>query len=102
MKSLQLNFSRNLRIFLFLAFIFILSGCAESVDIENCLPEKVYGFWHGLWHGLIALITFIISLFDEDVAMYASNNNGGWYNFGFLIGVSIFFGGGSKASSKKK
>jgi hypothetical protein len=82
--------------------VLFVSACAKSVDIGTCLPEKIYGFWHGLWHGFIALFTFIISLFDKDVSMYAVNNNGGWYNLGYLIGISIFFGGGSKASSKRK
>jgi hypothetical protein len=30
--------------------------------------------------------------------MYAVNNNGGWYDFGFVIGTGILFGGGSSAS----
>ena len=102
MKSLTLQLRKNLSIFLFLTLIFILSGCAETVDLNTCLPEKIYGFWWGLLHGFISLFTFIISLFKEDVAMYAVNNNGGWYDFGFIFGVSIFFGGGSKASKKRK
>jgi len=102
MESIKHYISKSKQFFLFIAFVFVLSGCAASIDIDSCLPDKIYGFWHGLWHGLISVITFIISLFDEDVTMYASNNNGGWYNFGFLIGVSIIFGGGSKASSKKR
>jgi hypothetical protein len=30
--------------------------------------------------------------------MYGVNNNGGWYDFGFVIGAGIIFGGGSRAS----
>ena len=33
-------------------------------------------------------ITFIVSLFNPDVGIYESNNNGGWYNFGFVIGAA--------------
>lgn len=103
MQSLLKNFSKKISVLLLLMVVFIFfSGCAESIDVNTCLPDKIYGFWHGLWHGCISLITFIISLFDEDVSMYAVNNNGGWYNFGFLIGVIAIYGGGSKASSKKK
>jgi len=79
MKSLKLQIRKNLSIFLFLAVVFILSGCAESLDLNTCLPEKIYGFWWGLLHGFISLFTFIISLFKEEVAIYAVNNNGGWY-----------------------
>ncbi len=28
----------------------------------------------GLWHGIIAPISFIVSLFNDSVAMYAVNN----------------------------
>lgn len=55
------------------------------------------GFWSGLWHGLISFFTFIGSLFNENVAMYDINNTGGWYDFGFLIGV-----GGISFSSRGK
>jgi hypothetical protein len=30
--------------------------------------------------------SFICSLIFDDVAVYAVNNNGGWYNFGFVGG----------------
>jgi hypothetical protein len=52
------------------------------------------GFLAGLWHGLIAPITFSISLFNVNVRMYETNNNGRWYDFGFLIGISGSLGGG--------
>ena len=103
MATLTENIIKKVPTFLLLFFVFLLfTGCAESIDMDSCMPDKIYGFWHGLWHGCISLITFIISLFDEDVSMYALNNNGGWYNFGFLIGIIAIYGGGSKATSKKK
>ena len=46
------------------------------------------------WHGIIVPITFIISLFSDTVGIYEVSNNGGWYDFGFLIGASLFLGGG--------
>jgi hypothetical protein len=56
-------------------------------------PEaKPAGFWAGFWHGNIAAITFVVSLFNKDVGIYETHNNGGWYNFGFLLGVSSLFG----------
>ncbi len=56
-------------------------------------PEaKPAGFWAGFWHGNIAAITFVVSLFNKNVSIYETNNNGGWYNLGFLLGVSSVSG----------
>lgn len=66
----------------------ILTGCADAVNVQECiLPEQhVYGFWAGAWHGWIMGFSFVGSLFDSDIAVYAVNNNGAWYNFGFVGG----------------
>jgi hypothetical protein len=53
------------------------------------------GFWAGFWHGMIAPIAFVVSLFDEGVSIYEVNNNGLWYNFGFVLGVLSAAGRGS-------
>jgi len=66
---------------------------------------KVAGFWRGFLHGSIAPITFIISLFNHNVHMYEVHNNGGWYNFGYLLGLSVIFGGsrgGAGAAGRAK
>jgi hypothetical protein len=60
---------------------------------------SIAGFWMGLWHGLISPVTFIVSLFSNSVSFYEIHNNGGWYNFGFVIGAGILFGGGRKFTS---
>ena len=78
--------------------LFVLSSCAEAVAVENCVDSSSYGFFGGLWHGFIAPFSFVVSLFIDDVALYAVNNNGGWYDFGFVLGAGILFGGGGKAS----
>lgn len=82
----------------------VFTSCAESVAVEILSEESPYTFLNGLWHGIIAPVTFVISLFKEDVAMYAINNNGAWYDLGFLLGASMTLGGSSKAScsSRKK
>lgn len=77
--------------------LFALAGCAPDLDVAECLPERIYGFWGGLWHGFIAPISFIGSLLDNNIAMYAVNNNGGWYDLGFVLGAGILFGGGGSA-----
>lgn len=87
------------RLVLLLGFmLLILTGCAQSIAVDNCVDTSPYGFFRGLWHGFIAPFSFVVSLFMDDVALYAVNNNGGWYDFGFVLGAGILFGGGSKAT----
>jgi hypothetical protein len=87
------------RQFLYLAFVFaafFLAGCAtHTTDQISDLP----GFLKGLLHGFILLFSFIGSLFT-DYEIYAAPNNGGWYNFGFLLGVMFFFGGGGAGAKR--
>ena len=66
-----------------------LTGCADVSHVQECLPvaEHTYGFWSGVWHGMITLPSFIGSLIWDDVAVYAVNNNGHWYDFGFVGGL---------------
>lgn len=75
--------------------VFLLIGCAQSTDVQECVADDPYGFWGGLWHGFILIFSFIGSLFNSDIALYAVDNNGGWYNFGFMIGqgsiLSVFY-----------
>jgi hypothetical protein len=88
-----------------LVVIFGLVGCAagpnELADTPND-EGKTAGFWLGLWHGIISPITFIISLFSEKVHFYEVHNNGGWYNFGFVLGAGILFGGGFLGRRKRR
>lgn len=84
-------------IFVVLALM-LFSSCAEVQNIEACKMGHTYGFFGGLWHGIIAPASFVISLFTDNVAVWAINNNGGWYTFGFLIGVGSLGFGGHKAS----
>jgi hypothetical protein len=53
------------------------------------------GFWAGLWHGLIFPLAWIVSLFTDKAAIYAVPNNGGWYDFGYFLGI-VVFGVGAK------
>ena len=57
------------------------------------------GFLAGLWHGLICPITLLVSLFNPGVRIYEQNNVGGWYDFGFVIGISGAFGGSGAAGT---
>ena len=92
--------NNNLMQLTFLLLItFLFAACAEVTPIQECLVDEPYGFWSGLWHGIIAPFSFIGSLFFDDIAFYAVNNNGGWYNFGFVLGAGILFGGSGSASN---
>ena len=79
---------------LFVTLIMVLfTSCAHVVPIQSCVEgTKVFGFWNGLWHGMIVVFTFIGGLFNHDVAIYAVNNNGAWYNLGFILGVGACSG----------
>lgn len=80
-----------------LALAVVLAACAPGANPEvgSATPDgDVAGFWLGLWHGIIAPITFVISLFTDTVNLYEVHNNGNWYDFGFVLGAGILFGGG--------
>ncbi len=88
------------KIVLIVIVCFLFASCADvEPNVVDCLEGHKYGFWGGLWHGIIAPFSFIGSLFSNDIAVFAPNNNGGWYTFGFLIGVGGFT---FSASSSKK
>ena len=81
--------------------ILFLAGCAAGPNTAAHIVASngnIAGFWLGLWHGIIAPITFIISLFSNNVNFYEIHNNGGWYNFGFLLAIGGLTGGSSAAS----
>lgn len=83
------------------AFMVLLSGCANSETVASCLKGNTYNFWGGLWHGIIAPIDLVIMLFRNDFTVYAQNNNGAWYAFGFLIGSGGWGFLGNRATKKK-
>ena len=72
------------------------AGSNSKYKEPNAPPA---GFWGGLWHGLIAPITFLISLFAEGVSIYETHNNGRWYEFGFMLGIGAYAGGGEVHST---
>jgi len=98
MKNLTKKLSYAIYIVL-VAFIF--TGCADvSPHVETCVTSNPYGFWSGLWHGMILPFSWIGSLFSDDIAIYAYNNNGGWYDFGFMLGIGGLSSSATKTVSK--
>lgn len=83
---------------LVLAAAFVFTGCAtQSIGNVGNPP----GFLKGLLHGFIILFSFIASLFTK-YEIYAFPNAGGWYNFGYLLGVMFFFGGGGAGAKCRR
>lgn len=78
----------------------LLTACAAGVNPSldaSATGGEPAGFWWGLWHGVIAPVTFIVSLFRDDVNIYEVYNNGNWYDAGFMLGISMIFGSGPGA-----
>ncbi|MFC1588834.1 hypothetical protein ACFL3P_01020 [Pseudomonadota bacterium] len=88
----------SFRLLILIPLMLLLTACAAG-DAQFT-SETPAGFWYGLWHGVISFISLIIHLFNDSVAVYELNNTGGWYDFGFLLGVICIWGGGSHMSCK--
>lgn len=83
--------------------VVVFSGCANKEIVTACLNGHTYGFWGGLWHGIIAPIDLVLMLFRDNIAVFAPNNNGAWYAFGFIIGSGGWgFLGGNRTSRRRK
>lgn len=90
---------------LILVLVLVLAACAPGINpvVKTAASDgDVAGFIQGLWHGFIAPITFVISLFTETVNVYEVHNSGNWYDFGFVIGAGILFGGGAFGSRRRR
>ena len=71
-----------------------LAACAERPMGHHSDPA----FIRGVVDGLLAPISFVLSLFSDTIRMYAFPNIGRWYDFGFLLGLSVWGGGGATAT----
>lgn len=89
---------------LLVLMLVLLAGCVAGPNAMVNTPDeagRIAGFWQGLWHGIIAPVTFVISLFSDKVHVFETHNNGNWYVFGFLLGLTAVWGGGGRASSRR-
>ena len=89
------------RLLIACALVLMLSACANQIDAGVSQAPDSPGFLLGLWHGFIFPFSFVGSLFSPNIAVYAVPNNGGWYDFGYFLGVTVL-GGGSVFGSKKR
>ena len=81
--------------------LLLLAACARAVPEAVEHTAETPGFLWGLWHGFVFPFAWIGSLFDPDIAVYAVPNTGGWYDFGFFVGITVL-GGGSWFGSKRR
>lgn len=50
------------------------------------------GFVSGLLHGFLSWFALIAHIFSPEIRIYADPNDGGWYDCGFLLGVTAWGG----------
>jgi hypothetical protein len=83
----------------------LLAACAAGPNPQTDVAAQdgdVAGFWLGLWQGIILPITFIVSLFSDNVNVYEVFNSGDWYNFGFVLGAGVLLGGSSSGAKRAR
>ena len=80
--------------------VLVVSACAAGTNTSE--TSSGAGFWLGLWHGIIIPVTFVISLFNDNVSIYDVDNNGNWYDFGFMLGIAGPFSGIGGGASRAR
>ena len=85
---------RSARAFALLGTLAALCACATQS--AAAVAPSAPGFLLGLWHGFIFPVAWLISLFASEVSVYAVPNNGGWYDFGYFLGIVVFGVGARK------
>ena len=93
--------NRSVLVIGLITLVVVLAACAAGPNPELG-SSPAAGFLPGLWHGFISPVTFIISLFTNDVSIYEVHNDGNWYDFGFVLGAGILFGGGFLGMGRSK
>lgn len=90
---------RRLRAALVLAVAAVLLTACAAGPNDAVGTGTQSGFWLGLWHGAISPVTFVVSLFNNDIEIYEVHNAGHWYDFGFVLGASAAFSGTARSGS---
>jgi hypothetical protein len=80
-----------------LPLLLALAACARQAGSAVQHGPDTPGFLLGVWHGFIFPVAWVLSLFMPDVAVYAVPNNGGWYDFGYFVGI-VFLGVGARGT----
>ena len=66
---------------LYILPLLVLSSCSSAVSNEPA------GFFVGFLQGFVIILIWILSLFSDSFPLYESYNNGGWYDFGYFLGI---------------
>jgi len=88
------------RVFVLVAMSLTVAACVAKQSMSAVNPAAP-GFLEGVWHGFIFPIAWIVSLFTDDISVYAVPNNGGWYDFGYFVGI-CFLGVGARSSKRRR
>jgi len=75
-------------------------GACVAKQAPTAIQPTAPGFLEGVWHGFIFPVAFIVSLFTDQIDVYAVPNNGTWYNVGYFVGI-CFLGVGARNSKKR-
>jgi hypothetical protein len=78
-----------------------LTACVATQSPSAVQPDAP-GFLEGLWHGYIYPVAWVFSLFMDDISVYAVPNDGGWYDFGYFLGIVVFGVGANGARRHRR
>ena len=87
------------RAFILVGLMLALTACIAKQS-PSALSANGPGFLEGVLHGFVFPVAWFISLFTDQIAIYAVPNNGAWYNFGYFVGV-CFLGVGARNSKRR-
>ena len=87
------------RVFVLVAMSLTVAAGVAKQSLGAVNPASP-GFLEGVWHGFIFPVAWIVSLFTDQIAVYQVPNNGGWYDFGYFIGI-CFLGVGARSSKRR-
>ena len=82
-----MKFKKLIKIVLILILLLSVTSCASAG-----VTQYEYGFFAGVWHGLILPFSAIGSLFNSDIGIVASTNNGIPYYSGWGVSILISLG----------
>jgi hypothetical protein len=78
-----------------------LTACVATQSPVAVQPDAP-GFLEVLWHGFIFPVAWVFSLFRDDISVYAVPNAGGWYDFGYFLGIVVFGVGANGARRHRR
>jgi hypothetical protein len=87
------------RALILVALALTVAGCVAT-EVPTAINPAGPGFWLGVWHGFVFPVSFILSLFTDNIAVYAVPHNGHWYDFGYFVGI-VFLGVGARSSKRR-